>query len=289
MSFTFVSDHAFVVPLHDYEHGPCLHYYNFEPDDSPIRLAGSSTFVPRLDAIFSLPLDEDVSVVGTFGLEIESEPPILSSQPRSSRRAGITRGTPLPKKFHSRHSPPLIAMRFACAYSEEDEDTDRHFLLAVYANAFTERVPDVGRVVIPWTEWRDSVRLVLDGLGTQTALHRRNVFACNVSADRIVVIDRRDAYATVRVMDFNPIRLRSAIAESSCDRVSHDHLGSTRTLVVEKAPYDSDRWIELASRGDGRGVGMPFVEATMPAVFSLMSGAIILEEHLLVMTRVRGV
>lgn len=249
------------------------------------------TYVPRLDAIFSLPLDEDVSVVGTFGLEIESEAPVLCYQPSSSRRASITRHSPPPRKFHSRHRPPLIAMRFACAYSEEDEDSDQHFLLAVYASAFTDRVPHVGRAVIPWAEWRDSVRLAFDGLGPQTAAHRRNVFECNVFADRIVVIDRQDTTATVRVMDLNPIRLRSAIAKSS-----HDHGfrscfdiaigGSTGPSVVERAPYDSDRWIELASRGYGRGVGMPFIEVTMPQVFSLMSGAIILEEHLLVMTRV---
>ena len=289
VSFTFVSDHTLIVPLHDVGHGPCLHYYNFEPVDCPIRFAGVSTYVPRIDAIFSLPLDEDVYVVGAFGLEIGSEAPVLSPQPCSSRRAGITRHTPLPRKFHTRHGSPLITMRFACAYSEENEDSDKHLILAAYASAFTDLAPR--DTTIPWTEWRDSARLVLDGLGTQTAAHQGNEFECNVSADRIVVIDRHDASATVRVMDFNPIRLRSAGAASSGDRVSHNRPGITfdGTSVVEKAPYDSDCWIELASRGVGRGVGMAFVETTMPKVFSSMSGTIILEEHLLVMTRVSSI
>lgn len=288
-SFAFVSDHAFVVPLHDYERGPCLYYYNFEPDDNPIRLVGLSTYAPQLDAIFSLPFDEDVSVVGTYGLEIEADSPILSPQPRSARRAGITHRVVSPRKFHSQDRSPLIAMRFACAYSVEDESDDKHFLLVAYASAFRDRVADIGcAAVIRWEDWRGSARLTLDGLGTQTSADRGIVFPCNVSADRVVVIDGDEHSSIVRIMDFNPVRFHNVLSQSTLEGfdLKVELSSNPRMRLVSNTPYDSNRWLDMASNMDGRGVGVPFIEATMQRQFSLMAGAIILEEHLLVMTRV---
>jgi hypothetical protein len=111
---------------------------------TPIQLAGASTYLPRLNAIFSLPLTEDGSVVGVYGLKMNSDAHVLSSQFSSSRRACITRHT-LSRKSHSKHGPPLVAMRFTCTYSEDDKYSDRHFLLAGYVSAFTDRVPQIGR------------------------------------------------------------------------------------------------------------------------------------------------
>ena len=282
LSFAFVSDHAFVVPSCS-SSGPCLLYYNFEPTHSSVQCAGTSTYAPRLDACFMLP-DDDGSVVTTSALKIASRAPVISSQPHSSRRAGITRCIPLSKKFHSKRRSALVAMQSTYV------GASRHFLLAVYANVFTDFVPREEGTVIPWIEWRDCTRIVIDPATMEEG--RRYEFECNSSADRIVVIDQHPTSATVRVMDFNPIRFRSAISVSPCDSASDGHLaidGSTRTSLVGKSPHSSDHWMKLALQGDGRGVGIPFLETTMSGAFPLGIGAIILDEHLLVLKAVSNV
>jgi hypothetical protein len=124
----------------------------------------------------------------------------------------------------------------------------------------------VARVRVAYIRWD----------GTQT-VHRRKLFAYNMSTDRIVIIDRQDASATVRVLDFNPIRVRSPKAVSLRDRgiisVPIGAFALARSLVVAKAPYDSGPFHrgELASRRNRRGVGLPFIETMMAKGFSVLS------------------
>lgn len=267
---------------------PCIHCYSFEADDDPIKLVGVSTHMPSLQAKFELPFDNDLDIVGTYGLEIESDPPILSMQP-TSRRASLTNRPRSPRKFLAKDNSTLIAMQFACAYSDNDEDNDTYFLLVVHADVFSGRRYNTEDELIPWTEWRQAARLTLDGLATQTATDQRNVFSCNVSADRVVVIDRQESTASVRVLDFNRIRFRNTVPpRASLANADKEGLqGSKFMRVVTSEPYDSRGSLELASRADGRGVGLPFIEMTMPRQFPSMAGAIILEEHLFVLFRVR--
>lgn len=271
-----------MIPLYDIDHGPCIQSYNFESDDSPVKLAGASTFTPRLQAKFALPFDE------AYGLEIESEPPILSVQPRSSRRTSLTRRTPSPRKFYTQNTSTLLAIRFTCSYSEEEEEDSTHFLLIAHSETFSQRESTTDHVV-PWIEWRSAARLTLDGFRSPEVADRRNVFACNVSTDRVVVIDREENSATVRVLDFNRMRFRNMIRSQNTPLINSNGevlQSSTPMKVVTTEPSESDGLVESIIEANVRSTGLSFIEMTMPRRFASMAGAIILEEHLFVLTQV---
>lgn len=287
MSFTFISDHEFLVPMHDYRFGTCLSCYNFESTETPKEVGEVSTYQAKLQARFAVPFDEDTVVVATYGLEIESDPPALSRQPSGSRRAGLTAQKHPPRKFYPTDPSPLIAMRFAYAYSDENEENDAWYLLVAHASAFSDRVPEVLDTFL-WREWAGEARLTQDGVPfVMTDRRHIGVYACNVSASRVVVIDRKEKTAgSVRVLDFSPARLRHSTPIIVLPTPDPDTLQSSTPMKVVTNQTSDAQWLELVRLANEHGGGLAFSEVTMLTTFDFIVGAILLEEQLFVLVQV---
>ncbi|KAF8306021.1 hypothetical protein DL93DRAFT_2172277 [Clavulina sp. PMI_390] len=285
-SFTFISDHHFLVATHDSLSGyPALDCYDFDVTDTPSNEFGHSTTRALSDATFyfPVPVDEEM-MVGIYGFEIESDPPSLSYSPDVSKKASRTSKTSAVRKFHRKDTAPLVVIQFAVAPREGDEEGNDHdYLLIVPAENLLSLV-STGRMDFSWEDWSSDARVTLDGVHAQGANANQNVFSCNVSADRVAVIDwQEQRSATVRVLDFNPVRVQDVARRAHINGNDSGQEIPSPIRVVSGIQRDPHGELELVLTGDDLNNGITYTEMTIPRVFSSFSGIIILEEHFFIL------